>query len=73
MKVFRNKRSGSILFVDGNKRRLSYVVNRQGWKSETFDSWYPFREGSLVDLITKDKQENWEKIGVKTYYEKILL
>lgn len=62
MKVFRNKISGSLLFVDGDK-----------WKKETFDRWYPFKEGSMIDLILKDKQDNWEKIGVKTYYEKILL
>lgn len=61
MKVFRNKKSGSLLFVDGDK-----------WKTNTMIGWYKFKEGTMINHITSFRQQGWEKIGVKLYYEKVL-
>jgi hypothetical protein len=59
MKVFRNKNTETILFVDGDR-----------WKTNTMGGWY---RGTMIDHIVTGRQQGWEKIGVKTYYEKILL
>lgn len=62
MKVFRNKNTETILFVDGDR-----------WKTNTMSRWYKLKLGTMVDHITSGRQQVWEKIGVKIYYEKILL
>jgi len=57
MKVFRNKNTETILFVDGDR-----------WKTNTMSRWYKLKLGTMIG-----RQQGWEKIGVKIYYEKILL
>lgn len=60
MKVFRNKNTETILFVDGDR-----------WKTNTMSRWYKLKLCTMIDHITSGR--HWEKIGVKIYYEKILL
>lgn len=62
MKVFRNKNTETILFVDGDR-----------WKTNTMGGWCRLRVGTMIDHIVTGRQKGWEKVGVKIYYEKILL
>jgi hypothetical protein len=62
MKLFRNKNTETILFVDGDR-----------WRTNTMSGWYRLMLGTMIDHIVTGRQQGWEKIGVKTYYEKILL